>query len=75
MLDVKAVVYKGPYAVSVEEVAEARIEEPGDVVVRVTTANICGSDLHMYEGRTSVEKGKVLGHENMGVVAECRPPA
>jgi len=35
-----------------------------------TTSNICGSDLHMYEGRTSVEVGKVLGHENMGIVEE-----
>lgn len=36
----------------------------------ITTTNICGPDLHMYEGRTSVEEGKVLGHENMGVVEE-----
>jgi glutathione-independent formaldehyde dehydrogenase len=40
------------------------------VIVKITTTNICGSDLHMYEGRTNVEQGKVLGHENMGVVAE-----
>jgi len=39
----------------------------------VTTTNICGSDLHMYEGRTGVEQGKILGHENMGVVAETGP--
>lgn len=64
----KAVVYQGPRKVSVEEVPDARIEDPNDVVVRITTTNICGSDLHMYEGRTGVEEGKVLGHENMGVV-------
>jgi threonine dehydrogenase-like Zn-dependent dehydrogenase len=42
-------------------------------VVRITTTNICGSDLHMYEGRTNVEAGKVLGHENMGIVEETGP--
>ena len=66
----KAVVYKGPYRVAVENVPEPVIEQPGDALVRITTTNICGSDLHMYEGRTSVEEGKVLGHENMGVVEE-----
>ncbi len=66
----KAVVYKGPFTVAVEEVPDARIEAPNDAVVRITTSNICGSDLHMYEGRTNVEEGKVLGHENMGIVEE-----
>jgi len=64
----KAVVYDGPRQVSVKDVPDARIERPTDVLVQITTTNICGSDLHMYEGRTSVEEGKVLGHENMGVV-------
>jgi glutathione-independent formaldehyde dehydrogenase len=64
----KALVYNGPFDVSVEDVPDARIEQPTDAVVRITTTNICGSDLHMYEGRTDVEQGKVLGHENMGVV-------
>jgi len=69
----KAVVYKGPYQVAVEEVDEPRIEEPGDALVRITTTNICGSDLHMFEGRTTVEPGKVLGHENMGMVEAVGP--
>ncbi len=69
----KAVVYQGPYRVAVEEVPDARIEQPNDALVRITTTNICGSDLHMYEGRTNVEEGKVLGHENMGIVAEVGP--
>jgi glutathione-independent formaldehyde dehydrogenase len=64
----KAVVYKGARSVAVEEVPDARVEESTDVVIKLTTTNICGSDLHMYEGRTGVEEGKVLGHENMGVV-------
>ena len=69
----KAVVYRGPHSVAVEDVPEPTIEAPTDAVVRITTTNICGSDLHMYEGRTSVEEGKVLGHENMGVVEEVGP--
>lgn len=69
----KAVVYRGPRDVSVEQVPDARIEHPLDAVVRITTTNICGSDLHMYEGRTNVEEGTVLGHENMGIVEEVGP--
>ena len=66
----RALVYHGPKNVSVDEVPDARIERPTDALIRVTTTNICGSDLHMYEGRTDVEEGKVLGHENMGEVIE-----
>ena len=69
----KALVYRGPRDVRIEEVADAKIEEPTDVLVKITTTNICGSDLHMYEGRTNVEKGKVLGHENLGEVVEKGP--
>src|ERR1700712_3064035 len=64
----KAIVYNGPHDVSVQNVPDARIEKPTDVLVRITTTNICGSDLHMYEGRTSMETGRVFGHENMGEV-------
>ena len=66
----KAVVYNGPRDVSVSNVPDAKIEKPTDVVVRMTTTNICGSDLHMYEGRTSFKKGRVFGHENLGQVIE-----
>jgi glutathione-independent formaldehyde dehydrogenase len=66
----RALVYHGPKNVSVDEVPDARIERPTDALVRITTTNICGSDLHMYEGRTDVEVGKVLGHESMGQVIE-----
>ena len=69
----KALVYNGPFDVSVQEVPDARVEQPNDALVRITTTNICGSDLHMYEGRTAVEQGKVLGHENMGIVEEVGP--
>ena len=54
----------------VDTVDDPRIEKLTDVIVKLTTTNICGSDLHMYEGRTDVEKGKILGHENLGEVVE-----
>jgi glutathione-independent formaldehyde dehydrogenase len=66
----KAAVYRGPRQIAVEEVPDARIEDANDILVRITTTNICGSDLHMYEGRTDMEEGRVLGHENMGQVVE-----
>ena len=66
----KALVYHGPKKVSVDTVPDARIEKHTDILIKLTTTNICGSDLHMYEGRTDVEKGKILGHENMGEVIE-----
>ena len=69
----KAVVFQGPFKLAVEEVDDPRIEEPGDAVIRITTANICGSDLHPYEGRAPLEAGMVLGHENMGIVEEVGP--
>jgi glutathione-independent formaldehyde dehydrogenase len=66
----QAVVYNGPRDVSVSDVEDARIEQPTDALVRITTTNICGSDLHMYEGRTDFETGRVFGHENLGQVVE-----
>jgi glutathione-independent formaldehyde dehydrogenase len=66
----KAVVYDGPREVAVKQVDDPRIEQPTDALVRITTTNICGSDLHMYEGRTDFEQGRVFGHENLGQVVE-----
>ena len=66
----KAVVYQGPYEVAVSDVEDPRIQDPQDVLVKISTTCICGSDLHMYEGRTDAEPGIVFGHENMGVIEE-----
>ncbi len=66
----KAVVYEGPYDVKVKEVEDPKIEAPTDAIVRITSTCICGSDLHMYEGRTNAEAGIVFGHENQGIVEE-----
>lgn len=69
----KAVVYNGPRDVTVKDVPDAKIEQATDVVVRITSTNICGSDLYMYEGRTNLEPGMVIGHENLGEVVEVGP--
>ena len=66
----KALVFHGPRKVAVEEVPDPKIEDPGDAIIKITTANICGSDLHPYDGRAPLDDGMVLGHENMGTVAE-----
>ncbi len=66
----KALVYNGARKVRVKNVPDAKIEQATDVLVKITTTNICGSDLHMYEGRTDMEEGRVLGHENLGQVIE-----
>src|SRR4051794_6812296 len=66
----KAVVYGGPRKIEVQDVADPKIEAPHDVIVKIEVTNICGSDLHMYEGRTDMETGRVLGHENLGRVVE-----
>ena len=69
----RAVVLQGTRKVAVEEVPDPRIELPTDAIVGITSAAICGSDLHMYAGRTSAEAGLVLGHEPLGVVEEVGP--
>ncbi len=66
----RAVVYQKPYEVAVENVDDPTIENPTDALVKVTSTCICGSDLHMYEGRTAAEAGMVFGHESMGIVEE-----
>jgi glutathione-independent formaldehyde dehydrogenase len=68
---VRAVVFQGTREVRVENVDDPRIEAPTDVIVRVTTSALCGSDLHMYDGRmASARPGLVLGHEPLGIVEE-----
>jgi glutathione-independent formaldehyde dehydrogenase len=69
----RAVVYRGPFEVSVDNVDDPRIEHPNDAIVTITSTAICGSDLHMYEGRTAAEPGIVFGHENLGTVSEVGP--
>ncbi len=69
----KALVYHGPRDVRVKDVPDPKIERPTDALIKITSTNICGSDLHMYEGRTDMESGRVLGHENLGEVIAIGP--
>lgn len=66
----RATVFHGTKDVRVEDVADPRIEQPTDAVVRITHACICGSDLWFYRGIAPWEPGWRTGHEWMGVVEE-----
>jgi threonine dehydrogenase-like Zn-dependent dehydrogenase len=70
----RAMVYRGPYKVRVEEKDVPPIEHPNDAIVRVTMAAICGSDLHLYHGMMpDTRVGMTFGHEFIGVVEEVGP--
>lgn len=64
----KALIYNGPRDVRVKNVPDAKSERHTDALVKITSTNICGSALHMYEGRTNMYEGRILGHENLGQV-------
>ncbi|QNE42897.1 glutathione-dependent formaldehyde dehydrogenase [Frigoribacterium sp. NBH87] len=67
----RAMTYRGPYKIRVEEKDVPRIEHPNDAIVRVTLAAICGSDLHLYHGlMPDTRIGHTFGHEFIGVVEE-----
>lgn len=67
----KAVTWQGKRNVSVETVPDPRIQEANDAIIEVTTTNICGSDLHLYELLSPfMTAGDILGHEPMGIVRE-----
>ncbi|MCC6142367.1 MAG: glutathione-dependent formaldehyde dehydrogenase, partial [Candidatus Hydrogenedentes bacterium] len=68
------VTWKGTHDVDVDNIDDPKIEQPGDIVLRVTSTAICGSDLHLYDGYIpTMKKGDVLGHEFMGEVVETGP--
>jgi threonine dehydrogenase-like Zn-dependent dehydrogenase len=68
---VKALTWQGTHDVRVEEVADPKIEQATDAIIKVTSSGICGSDLHLYEVLGAfIDAGDVLGHEPMGVVQE-----
>ncbi|GIG28993.1 zinc-dependent alcohol dehydrogenase [Cellulomonas marina] len=70
----RAMTYRGPYKIRVEEKDRPRIEHPRDAIVRVTLATICGSDLHLYHGlMPDTRIGHTFGHEFVGIVDEVGP--
>jgi threonine dehydrogenase-like Zn-dependent dehydrogenase len=67
----KALVWHGKEDVRYDQVPDATIEQPTDIVVRITATAICGSDLHLYDGlMPTMTDGDILGHEPMGIVEE-----
>ncbi|KDQ05030.1 glutathione-dependent formaldehyde dehydrogenase [Rhodococcus sp. GOMB7] len=67
----RAVTWQGKRKVSVDTVPDPKIVEPTDAIIKVTTTNICGSDLHLYETLGAfMNAGDILGHEPMGIVEE-----
>jgi threonine dehydrogenase-like Zn-dependent dehydrogenase len=62
------VVFEGVERVAVRDVPDPRVLDAGDAIVRVTTAAVCGSDLHFYTGKAPLSQGDVMGHEAVGVV-------
>ena len=70
----KAMDFRGPHRVRLEDKPEPRIQHPRDAVVRVTRTCICGSDLHLYHGMVPDTRiGSTFGHEFTGVVEELGP--
>jgi threonine dehydrogenase-like Zn-dependent dehydrogenase len=71
---VKALTFHGKRDVRVDEVPDPSIQDPTDVIVRITSTAICGSDLHLYEVLGMfIDEGDILGHEPMGIVEEVGP--
>src|SRR5215207_10104589 len=67
----RAVTWQGKRDVRVETVPDPILKEPTDVIIKVTTTGICGSDLHLYEVLGPyMAGGDILGHEPMGIVQE-----
>jgi threonine dehydrogenase-like Zn-dependent dehydrogenase len=70
----KALTWHGKRDVRMDDVPDPVIQDPTDVIVRITSTGICGSDLHLYEVLGPfLEQGDILGHEPMGVVQEVGP--
>jgi glutathione-independent formaldehyde dehydrogenase len=66
----KAVVLEETRRILVHEVPDAQMRETTDVLLRITSSAICGTDLHFYEGRMRGIEGGIIGHEPLGVVEE-----
>jgi threonine dehydrogenase-like Zn-dependent dehydrogenase len=64
----RAVTFREPGRIGVEDVPDPELEDAGDAIVRVTLSAVCGSDLHFFHGKAPLERGDVMGHEAVGVV-------
>ncbi len=64
----RAVVFDGIGRIAVTDLPDPEVQAPGDAIVRVTRAGICGSDLHLLRGKAPIDAGDPMGHEAVGVV-------
>ena len=70
----KAVTFQGIKDGKVKEVPSPKIEKSDDIVIKVTTSAICGSDLHLIHGMIpNFPEDYIIGHEPMGIVEEAGP--
>ncbi len=70
----KAVTFQGPFKAEVKDIDDPKIQDGNDVILKVTTAGICGSDVHAYDGRMTLPPtGWSMGHEYIGEVVEVGP--
>jgi alcohol dehydrogenase len=70
----KALVYQGPGQKAWTEKPKPALQQPTDVIVKVTKTTICGTDLHILKGDVpAVTPGRILGHEGVGVVEAVGP--
>jgi S-(hydroxymethyl)glutathione dehydrogenase/alcohol dehydrogenase len=69
----KAVTFQGAKDIQVKQVEDPKLQQKDDIIVRVTSTAICGSDLHIYQGALPTHKDYVIGHEPMGIVEEVGP--
>jgi threonine dehydrogenase-like Zn-dependent dehydrogenase len=70
----RALVYHSAHEVKVDTVPDPVIQEPDDIILKITATAICGSDLHLYRGKVpTLKEGDILGHEFMGVVVDAGP--
>lgn len=67
----KALVFRGPNRLALEDRPRPSILEATDAIVRITTTTLCGTDLHILKGDVpSITDGRILGHEGVGIVEE-----
>ncbi|KAK8210109.1 hypothetical protein M8818_003596 [Zalaria obscura] len=69
----KAVIFKGPHKVAIEDRPIPKIKDPGDIIVKVAYTALCGSELHVYRGHQPSPTDFIMGHEFTGHVTETGP--
>src|SRR5262245_58624045 len=68
----QALTFQGPEIIECSTVKDPQLSQPSDAIVKINLTSICGSDLHVYQGREAgQDHGTVMGHEFVGVVEEA----